>query len=126
MAMRKTHSAATRTRDGFERAVNFYRRLVVAGVIAVSFLLGATLDTQPAFAQQVCGPHTDIVKNLAKRYSEKPQAIGISSEGALLEVLVSSTGTWTILVTEPSRMTCLVATGQDWESLPVIPKGPSA
>ncbi len=96
------------------------------GVIAVSFLLGATLDSRSAFAQQVCGLHTDIVKNLAKIRSEMPQAIGISSEGALLEVLVSSTGTWTILVTDPNRTTCLVATGQDWESLPVIPTGPSA
>ena len=126
MAMRKTQSAANRSRDGFRFAGKFYRGLSVLGAIAVPFLLGATLDSRPAFAQQVCGLHTDIVKNLAKVHSEVPQAIGISSEGALLEILVSSTGTWTILVTDPSRRTCLVATGQDWESLPVIPKGPSA
>ncbi len=124
--MRKTQSVATRTRNRFEPAGKFYRGLVVMGVIAVSFLLGVILDSRTAFAQQVCGLHTDIVKKLAQIHSETPQAIGISSEGALLEVLVSSTGTWTILVTEPGRMTCLVATGQDWESLPVIPKGPSA
>ncbi len=122
----KIHSTAIRTHNGVELAGRFYRGLFAMGVIAVSFLLGATLDSQHAFAQQVCGLHTDIVKNLAKIHSEIPQAIGISSEGALLEILVSSTGTWTILVTDPSRKTCLVANGQDWESLPVIPKGPSA
>ena len=126
METRKTQPTATRTRDDFKPVGKTNRGLFAMGVIAVSFLLGATLDSRSAFAQQVCGPHTAIVKNLAKIHSEIPQAIGISSEGALLEVLVSSTGTWTILVTDPNRMTCLVATGQDWESLPVIPTGPSA
>ena len=81
MSVRKTQSVATRTRKGFEPAGKFYRGLVTMGVIAVSFLLGATLDSQPAFAQRVCGLHTDIVKKLAKIHSEIPQAIGISSEG---------------------------------------------
>jgi hypothetical protein len=35
----------------------------------------------------------------------------------VLEVFASDTGSWTITVTLPSGMTCLVATGQGWEDL---------
>ncbi len=39
-------------------------------------------------------------------------------QGAVMEVFASSaTGTWTITVTSPSGVTCLIASGQSFEAL---------
>ena len=35
----------------------------------------------------------------------------------LLEILVSAGGTWTILVTDGNRTSCVIAVGEDWESV---------
>ena len=53
-------------------------------------------------------------------------AMGLSVDGRVIELLVSSTGSWSILMSYPSRMTCLVATGDYWESLPALATGPAA
>ena len=95
-------------------------------VFAAALLLGMILSSQSATAAPICAPHADILKKLKRAYAEKTQSIGLSTEGKLLEVLVSATGSWTILVTDPSLRTCLVATGESWESLPPRATGPSA
>jgi hypothetical protein len=46
--------------------------------------------------------------------------------GKLLEIMVSSAGSWSILLTRPDRQTCVVATGEGWESLPAVAREPSA
>ena len=125
MAMRDIHPTGTRARIRSERAGTFGLNVIGSVVIALSLLLGATLQSRPASAQSVCGEHIDILKYLEKFHAERRQAIGISTDGKLLEVLVSSTGSWTILVTYPDRRSCLVVTGEDWETLPTVATGPS-
>ena len=79
-------------------------------------LVSALFPIRPAFAQQACGDRTAILEKLAGRYSEKPQAMGLSADGKVVEVLVSSTGSWTMLVNHPNpRLTCVAATGEHWE-----------
>ena len=95
-------------------------------VIAAAFLFSAVLGSRPASAQAVCGDHSEILANLEEVYSEKPRAIAVSADGKLLEVVVSVTGSWSILLTRPNRRTCVVATGDSWESLPEVAKDPSA
>jgi len=94
--------------------------------IVVTVLLAAALHSPPAAAQQICGDRADIVGKLEQLYSEKPQAMGLSTDGQLLEILVSPSGSWTILVTYPNPQTCLVTTGENWESLPQVAMGSSA
>ena len=46
-------------------------------------------------------------------------AVGVTNKGALVEVLTSADGgTWTIIVTTPQGMSCLVAAGEGWRFLP--------
>ena len=70
-----------------------------------------------AAAAKLCGDRDQILKRLAQRHDETPQALGLSSDGGVLEVLVSPSGGWTILVTYPKRPTCVVAVGRAWQSL---------
>ncbi|MDA7966097.1 hypothetical protein [Ruegeria sp.] len=73
-------------------------------------------------AQQVqarnCAPRDDVVKQLAETYGETRRGIGIARQGAVMEIYASDqTGSWTITVTMPDGMTCLVASGQSYEAM---------
>ncbi len=88
----------------------------------LAFLLAASpaAFSFPALAE---GPTCDIRHNVMKvlegKYGEKPVAIGVANNGGVIEVLTTEDGgTWTIVITLPNGMTCLVAAGEDWESFP--------
>ena len=85
------------------------------------------LEGYLSFGQALCGERNALVERLEREFSETPQALGLSEDGALVEVMVSPTGGWTILVTYPKRPSCVVATGEGWESLLVpVPAGQPA
>jgi hypothetical protein len=83
------------------------------------------LATDHAFAQstgQNCGPREHVLAALADRYGESRQSIGLGANNQVVEVFASlETGTWTITVTLPNGMTCLVASGQAYEDLAETP-----
>lgn len=74
---------------------------------------------QQAFAEGTnCAPRQMVLERLAERYGETRQSIGIASNNAVVEVFASAeTGTWSITVTTASGVTCLVASGQSFETL---------
>ncbi len=89
-------------------------------MIALSFGVGALLiAADHAHAQTAnCAPHDVIVERLADRFGESRQSIGLSSNNAVVEVFAAlSTGTWTIAVTQPGGPTCLVASGEAFQTL---------
>jgi len=98
----------------------------------VTALLGATLlvSSPPADAQSPaqCAKRMDIIKHLTGQFHETPVAVGLADNGHLLEILASTDGkTWTLLFSTPAGMSCLMATGQDWQSLPRLAEvGPPA
>lgn len=44
-------------------------------------------------------------------------AVAVTSRGRLLEVLVSPSGSWSLVLTAPGGRSCLVAAGSDWQAL---------
>lgn len=65
-----------------------------------------------------CAPREAVVDRLAEGYGESRQSMGLGANSAVIEVFASSeTGTWTITVTTPNGLTCLVASGQSFEAL---------
>jgi hypothetical protein len=40
------------------------------------------------------------------------------SQEAVLEIFVSDSGTWTVVVTDPKGVSCVLAAGQSWEEIP--------
>ena len=72
----------------------------------------------PAAANDNCGPRASVVETLGRKYGESRQSIGLDDRGAMLEVFASAeTGTWTITLTAPNGQTCLIASGQSFETL---------
>ena len=96
------------------------RSLGVALALAVCGF-GATLGASPAAATpKLCGDRTQILERLEQRHSETRQALGLSSDGGVIEVLVSPQGGWTILMTYPDKPTCVLAVGQAWQALTLV------
>ena len=82
----------------------------------------------PAAGQQPsCKERGDVLALLAKKYQEAPVAAGVTSSGGLVEVLTTGNGaTWTIIVTTPQGMSCLVAAGEGWRNIPFVMLDPRA
>ena len=91
---------------------------------ALLALLLALGTAAPALAQnQQCANRDTVVGRLAEKYGESRQSIGMVSQGRVMEVFASTeTGTWTITVTMPNGLTCLVASGQSYENLEEAPR----
>jgi hypothetical protein len=98
-------------------------------MLRVTAFVGAALVALPAFgAEPMCGGRDEVLKRLAKEYSEQPVAMGLASNGNVIEVFSNRTSaTWTILMTMPSGKTCLMAAGEAWQEVgPQVAKGPDA
>ncbi len=98
-----------------------FRVIVLATLIAAS----------PALAQEssACVERSEFLKHLSSNYDEAPVAMGLTSTGRVLEVIVSEAGSWTIIVTLPSGLSCGIASGVSWEGLlppQLVDSGPKA
>lgn len=76
---------------------------------------GTPLAAQTA---QNCGPRAVVIERLADHYGETRQSMGLGGNNTVIEVFAShDTGTWTITVTQANGVTCLVASGQGFETI---------
>ncbi|XDA97782.1 hypothetical protein AB1M95_16960 [Sulfitobacter sp. LCG007] len=102
-------------------------RLVHFGALTAAAAVFLLSTQQLAAQSRNCAPREAVVDRLATGYGESRQSMGLGSNNAVVEVFASDeTGTWTITVTTPNGLTCLVASGQSYETLaeakPVIDK----
>ncbi len=69
-------------------------------------------------AQAVCGERIALVEKLKAGFNEAPRSMGLANNGHMVEVFASPKGSWTIIVTQPNGLACLLAAGENWEDLP--------
>lgn len=94
-----------------------YKLFNLAALTAASVAYLAATSSVAAQARN-CGPRAVVVERLAEGYGESRQSIGLGANNAVVEVYASpETGSWTITVTQPNGVTCLVASGQQFEAL---------
>jgi hypothetical protein len=98
---------------------------------AVAFLAFVAVTASPAMAQNapalLCHDHGELTKALLDRYHEVPVSIGLQTDGQLLQVFASAeTGTWTILMTRPDGVACILSAGKHFEQRPLTAPGPTA
>ena len=87
---------------------------MIARLLALTLALAAS----PVAAAQ-CGTREDVVAQLSAKYGEYPRSMGLSADNsAIVEVFASDSGTWTITVTTPEGVTCLVASGGSFRASP--------
>lgn len=81
-------------------------------------ILAFTASLSHAQTARNCAERDKIVERLADKYGESRQALGLGAQGAMVEIFASEdSGSWTITVTMPNGATCLMATGQAYETL---------
>jgi len=86
--------------------------------------IAASLLPAMLSAQVICGERSAFLKALYNNHKEAPVAIGVNAAGSVLEVLASKDGNWTMIITQPNRLTCLVMTGVGWEQTNVMATDP--
>lgn len=92
-------------------------RLFAVAAFGLMVILG-----NPAAAQQpACTKRADVISHLGKKYKEVPSSIGLANNGGVIEVLSSKKGsTWTIIITMPNGTSCMIAAGENWQSVPQV------
>ncbi|CUK09776.1 hypothetical protein Q8W37_08660 [Shimia thalassica] len=89
-----------------------FKRLITAGL-----LFGMAAAAPPAFAGN-CGLRNTVIERLQSKYSETLSARGLQghqTSATMVEVWASEeTGTFTVIVTSPQGVSCVVAAGTDW------------
>jgi len=103
-------------------------------LFTTSLMFACGVLTSPLAAQanqggvrMPCHNAAEIAKQLSNKYEEAPVAFGLQSNGNLLQVYASTQkDTWTVVSTTPNGMSCIVAAGKKWESLPFISTDPMA
>ena len=86
------------------------RYLLAVALIAVFLVPEAQAQAPP------CSTRSEVASALEKGYGEYATAMGLSSDGNVLELFVTPDGsTWTMVVTFPNNgMSCPVSAGKAW------------
>ena len=96
------------------------RRRATTMLLASSLAFFALLGTIPAShaANVACASHVDVINKLSQGYAEQPVALGLAANGSLIEVFSASDGrTWTLVMTRPDGLSCILASGHAWETV---------
>lgn len=97
------------------------RRIGFAMSATAAALMVPTLAVAAA-AAPYCAARNDVLAKLANDFREQPASAALTSDGQLLEVLRSDTKlTWSILITSPNGVSCLVAAGESWQDKRIDP-----
>ena len=79
---------------------------------------GESTPMAPASPQaRACLPHDSAGDKLRAEFGEKVLGRGVSSDGTLVEIFLSSRGTFTVIKTTPKGMSCVVDFGEGWQTL---------
>ena len=91
------------------------KKTLLVGAALMVFSSAAAAQSQ---SQNQCNTRDSVLTLLANKYKEAPVAVGVTNTGGLVEVLSTGDGnTWTIIVTTPQGMSCLVAAGEGWRAV---------
>ena len=79
-----------------------------------------------AGSPRVCGPTGQIVERLDKTFGEHLTGAGLDASGNMVSVYSNPEKlTWTMTVTTPERVTCIVSSGDGWAyERPATPADP--
>ena len=100
---------------------------VLGILVGAIMLITNAMAAEPAAAQQApltWAERAVVMEELEKKFTEVPRALGITSDGAVLELFSAPDGTtWTLVITLPNGMSRVIASGESWITRPLPPKG---
>ena len=96
--------------------------------LVLSALLLSTCQAQPSYAQgRLCAERDKLIGQLESQHGETRQSVGLQRDRGVIETFANTdTGSWTIIVSLPTGISCLVAAGDAFSIEYVKPKGDPA
>ena len=92
-------------------------KIVASLIIGFIVLCSASV----ARAEPICQLRKSTVHELEAQFKEKVSGRGLTANGnRMVELFVSSTGSWTILVTDTDGRSCLMAEGKGWHGIKIL------
>lgn len=98
---------------------NMIRGLLSAAVLAASMI--AHPNSAASQMMRSCADRSEVVHFLDTNFAEKLRAVGLINENAMLEVYAAQSGTWTLLITDVRGVSCILISGDSWETMPALP-----
>lgn len=69
-------------------------------------------------AEIICAPRVEMLNRLERQFGAVRQGMGLSGPDRMVEVWATErSGDWTLVMTYPDGQSCIVAMGEDWETL---------
>ena len=98
-------------------------RTMVHGLLAAILTTLVIAHPHPAASQTMlsCAGRSEVVKFLDSNFAEKLTAVGLINQSAILEVYAATSGTWTLVVTDVHGISCVLLSGDSWETMPNLP-----
>ena len=87
-------------------------RNVIMVLVASAFFFS---NEEAKATHKSCFDRKSLTK-IIKLVGEKPTSIGLTVRGQIMEIFTSPKGNWTIVITHPNGMSCVVSTGTNWEN----------
>lgn len=73
------------------------------------------MESQTVSPPQVaCGRHAEVSAKLSKDYAEKVIWVGINNNNTITEIFARIGGTFSVVITDPDGLACLVIAGGNW------------
>ena len=99
---------------------------VVNSALALGIVAALSTASVPAQAQQLCLLRDVAVTQLTKQHGEEISARGLATNGKfMMELFTGESGSWTLITTDVNGRSCVVASGEAWFPVPVIPGDPA-
>ncbi|QRM54577.1 hypothetical protein [Sinorhizobium sp. BG8] len=99
-------------------------RKIILGLVGLCLLTAGTDSAADPPDMQLtpkCARHSELVDLLQSLYAEKLSGVGLVSPYALAELYVAGEGNWTLILTGTDGLSCLILSGNGWQSLPPPP-----
>ena len=99
------------------------RRLTLLAPVSALLLMGTAarplLAQEPPDLEPSCMLTEELAGFLQERFEEVPIARGVSGDGVLVTMFAAkATTTWTLALTDPSGVSCILDGGTGFELLP--------
>lgn len=100
------------------------KRNMIRGLFSAVILTTSMIAHPHSAASQMmrsCAGRSEVVNFLDKNFAERLTAVGLINQNAMLEVYAAQSGTWTLLITDVHGVSCILLSGDSWDTMPALP-----
>ena len=96
------------------------KKMFAAAIFLSLMLWSMAPSLAVAESENVCVDRGQFIERLEQRYGERQVSNGVNYNGVVVEIFASDTGHFTILATRPNGVSCLIASGDNWQETPIL------